>query len=457
MSDVVARHHEPDQSRIRGRVAVVGGGAAGVSAAYRLRRAGLDPVVFESDDSLGGRARTVWRDGFGFDIGAGALPSTNKHLHKLIASIGAADELVNRGAVVGVLRDGSVSRIARRKPLSFLNFDALGARSKLSLWRLGFDLARMYSAINYEDLSTAARFDDQTVREYADRYYPTEVRENLIAALTRGLLLVEPEQTSVVDLFAAVKSLLVADHLWTHPDGVGFFIERAARGLSVNLSSTVDTVTEDSDGVELVWSKGGVVHRDRFDAAVLAVSAGDLLTMHKGLDAERARYLNDLDYSQSIVVSLGVGSAPPETASMVLVPRDLNRSIPAIGLGHNLAPGRVPPGSGILTVFYMREWSRQHWHDDDATLVELTVQAVNELRKGWADDVRASHVARWSPAVVASRPGTFVGLRDFAARSRYDRRIQLAGDYHAQTSVNASVAAGEGAAARVTALLRTIS
>jgi len=141
----------------------------------------------------------------------------------------------------------------------------------------------------------------------------------------------------------------------------------------------------------------------------------------------------------------------------VLVPRELNPSIPAIGLGHNLAPGRVPPGGGILTVFYMREWSRQHWHDDDATLVDLSVQAVNELREGWADDVRASHVTRWSPAVVASRPGTFVGLRDFAARSRYDRRIQLAGDYHAQTSVNASVAAGEGAAARVTALLRTIS
>jgi protoporphyrinogen/coproporphyrinogen III oxidase len=95
-------------------------------------------------------------------------------------------------------------------------------------------------------------------------------------------------------------------------------------------------------------------------------------------------------------------------------------------------------------------------HDDDAALVESTARAIDELRAGWADDVRASHVARWSPAVVASPSGTFVGLRDFAARSRYDRRIQLAGGYHAQTSVNASVAAGEGAAARVIASLRTI-
>ncbi len=446
------------EPRVRGRVAVVGGGAAGISAAHRLRRAGLNPVVFEAHSAIGGRARTVWRDGFGFDIGAGALPSSNEHVRRMIASLGADRELVSRGAVVGVLDNGSVSRVARRAPLSFASFSALGTRSKLSLWRLGFDLARMYSAINYEDLSTAAGFDDQTVRQYVDRHYSPEVREKLIAPLTRALLLVEPEQTSVVDLFAAIKSLLVAGWLWTHPEGVGFFIERAARDLEVHLSATVETATEDSDGVEVVWSDGNaVVHRERFDAAVLAVSAADVLEIHKGLDVDRARYLSDLDYSESIVVSLGVGTAPPEPASMVLIPRDLNPDLPVIGLGHNLAPGRVPPGAGILTAFWMRDWSRRHWQADDDELRDLTVQAVNGLRPGWAADVCASHVARWSPAVVASRPGTFVGLRDFAARSRFDRRIQLAGDYHAQTSVNASVAAGEGAAARVTALLRAMS
>ena len=457
MSAVVSGGGVGGRSRNRARVAVVGGGAAGISAAHRLRRAGLDPVVFEADGELGGRARTVWRDGFGFDVGAGALPSSGKHVHGLISSLGAADELIDRGAVVGVLRDGSVSRVARRAPLSFLHFDALGARSKLSLWRLGFDLARMYSALHYEDLSAAAEFDDQTVREYVDRYFSAEVREYLIAPLTRALLLVEPEQTSVVDLFAAIKSLLVPGHLWTHPDGVAFFIERAARDLDVQLKATVETVTEDPDAVEVVWSRGGVVRHDRFDAAILAISADDVLKTHAGLDFERSRYLKELDYSESIVVSLGVGTAPREPASMLLVPRDVNPGIPVIGLGHNLAPNRVPPAGGILTVFWMREWSRQHWQSDDETLVELTIRAVDELRTGWANDVRVSHVARWSPAVVASRPGTFVGLRDFSARSRCDRRIHLAGDYHAQTSVNASVAAGERAAAHVTDLLRTTS
>jgi oxygen-dependent protoporphyrinogen oxidase len=437
----------------RPRVAVVGGGAAGISAAFWLRSAGLDPVVFEAGETVGGRARTVWKDGYGFDIGAGAIPSTNKNIKKLIDALGADGELVNRGAVVGVLDNGAVQRIARRRPQSILSFRALSVTSKLSLWRLGYDLGRMYSSINYENLFTAAQFDTQTVRQYADAHYSEEVREHLIAPLTRALLLVEPEQTSVVDLFAAVKSLLVADHLWTHPQGVGFFLGRAAKHLDVKIQATVDGVLEDAEGVEVEWRADGPVQRERFDGCVLAVSAGDVLRTHKGLDVDRARYLDSLDYSSSIVVSLGVARAPDETASMVLVPRTTFPGMPVIGLGHNLAPDRVPAGGGILTAFWMREWSTQHWGDDDETLVAHTVAAIRSLLPQWPIDVRASNVARWSPAVVASEPGTFVGLREFSARSSHDKRIQLAGDYLAQSSINASVAAGEVAAKRLTALL----
>lgn len=138
---------------------------------------------------------------------------------------------------------------------------------------------------------------------------------------------------------------------------------------------------------------------------------------------------------------------------MVLIPRAVNRALPVIGLGHNLAPGRVPPNGGILTAFWMHEWSHKHWDEDDSRIVAQTRQAVNELFPGWADDVRASHVSRWPSALVASRPGTFAGLRQFAARSRSDRRIQLAGDYHAQTSINASVGAGQRAAADLVRIL----
>lgn len=138
---------------------------------------------------------------------------------------------------------------------------------------------------------------------------------------------------------------------------------------------------------------------------------------------------------------------------MVLVPRTVNPDLSVIGLGHNLAPGRVPGNAGILTAFWMDEWSRRHWDCDDTEIVAETRCVVDDLFPGWADDIAEVLVSRWSPGLVASRPGTFAGLRQFAAQSRRDHRVQLAGDYHAQTSINASVGAGQRAAADLARIL----
>jgi phytoene dehydrogenase-like protein len=55
------------------RVVVVGGGLAGLVAANLLARRGCDVRLFESAESLGGRAQTEHRDGYSFNLGPHAL------------------------------------------------------------------------------------------------------------------------------------------------------------------------------------------------------------------------------------------------------------------------------------------------------------------------------------------------------------------------------------------------
>jgi monoamine oxidase len=61
-------------------VAVIGGGAAGVAAARRLHDAGIDCLLIEARDRLGGRAWTVaGPDGGALDLGCGWLHSADRN------------------------------------------------------------------------------------------------------------------------------------------------------------------------------------------------------------------------------------------------------------------------------------------------------------------------------------------------------------------------------------------
>ena len=67
-------------------VAIIGAGAAGLSAAHALQNSGLSVVVLEGRDRVGGRAHTIMpAPGIIFDLGCGWLHSANKNRFVAIA------------------------------------------------------------------------------------------------------------------------------------------------------------------------------------------------------------------------------------------------------------------------------------------------------------------------------------------------------------------------------------
>jgi monoamine oxidase len=66
-------------------VAIVGGGAAGIAAARRLREAGLDVLILEARSRLGGRAWSAEAAGFAIDLGCGWLHSAERNPWTTIA------------------------------------------------------------------------------------------------------------------------------------------------------------------------------------------------------------------------------------------------------------------------------------------------------------------------------------------------------------------------------------
>ena len=101
-------------------VAVVGAGLAGLTAARRLSDAGLDVVVLEASDAVGGRVRTDLVDGWRLDRGFQVLNTGYPALAREVDLRALDLRELTRGAIVH--RAGERRRLAdpRRDPLGAL-------------------------------------------------------------------------------------------------------------------------------------------------------------------------------------------------------------------------------------------------------------------------------------------------------------------------------------------------
>src|SRR5947208_4387200 len=77
-------------------VVVIGAGPAGLTAAYKLGQQGQTCTVFESEDVVGGIARTVNRDGWRFDIGGHRFFTKVAEVENLWHELLADDEFLLR-------------------------------------------------------------------------------------------------------------------------------------------------------------------------------------------------------------------------------------------------------------------------------------------------------------------------------------------------------------------------
>ena len=108
----------------RGPVVIIGAGPAGLTAAYALSKAGVQSIVLEKDQTVGGLARTVNYKGYYFDTGG----------HRFFTKVESVENIWKEVLGEDLLQRDRLSRIYYNKKFFYYPLRPLNALLGLGVW-----------------------------------------------------------------------------------------------------------------------------------------------------------------------------------------------------------------------------------------------------------------------------------------------------------------------------------
>lgn len=436
----------------RGTVAVIGGGMAGMGAAYELKKAGFEPTVFESRNRVGGRIWTVRKGDFLMDAGTAVYLGTYRDAIALIHEVGLSDEFCVRSAIGAMPRNGKLHHFDYTKPVrTSLGTKAISWRGKLRASKLGALTFRTRKSLGYDTYDELAKLDTETTAEYARRELGEELYNYCAAPLVSGTWVADPEDCSVALLLWTVRNMLVPN-VYNLDSGVVGLPEELARRVDTRLEHSVSNVTDNGSQVEVTFSANGAGERtESFDAAVIATTAEPALELYPQMDDNHRDLYETTRYRRLGSICIGLSRRPPDPATYFLVPPYEDPDTIAVIADHIKARNRAPEGKGLLTVLLSHEYLERTMDHSDDQILEYAIDRASQFHGDISGDIEETFTVRWPESVPALPKGRFAQISQFRRNVDRSARVQFASDLDRIPGLNGALVSGQEAAGRVAA------
>jgi oxygen-dependent protoporphyrinogen oxidase len=415
------------------RIAVVGAGPAGLTAAYRLLQAGFDVDVVERESVAGGRTHTEHHGpGHWVDCGAGWLASFYPTALALLDELGQRHRL----APMRLRGGGDLSLDGELHPTPnsvgrILRTDLLGPLDKA---RFLAYMARLF-ATQAGELAIDLDHDRQpALDELASA--GVAARERIVRPNFEGPFFARLEDMSGALVRSWLRALSVGTFF--HVDGGMDAPWRHAADLVGARTNVMVERIERHGGGAIVHAAAGSERYDAVVAAVPAPVACELLS-----DADRPPWLDDVRYVPHVRLYAARRGAGPARSGIHVFPNKLVATV-EFGAGRFGAWGQVPDdwawglvcapasASGPLLDAPADDVQERLW--SEARRIDPRLFALDR-----ADVVQ---LIRWRHAVPDVRPGYHTRLAGVVQRAP----IVFAGDWLVQPCVEGAVRSGEAAA-----------
>lgn len=382
---------------------VIGGGPAGLTAAYELTKHGVEPVVLEKDGIVGGIARTESYKGYRFDMGGHRFFTKSQEVQEIWEEV-LADEFLVRNRLSRIFYNGKFFMYPL-KPLNALSGLGLIESTLIMASYLRWQLLPHRQEETFEQWVTnrfGRRLYLTFFKTYTEKVWGipcSELKAEWAAQRIKDLSL----KTALLSMFVKpgtrVKTLIESFH---YPRlGPGMLWEAVQRrvddaGGSVKMKSDVVAVHRDgfnATGVTVTHEKG----TERLEADNV-ISSMPLTELIRKLDPPAPPEVLDacdqLSYRDFLTVCVIVNKTDLFPDNWIYI-HEPNVEVGRIQNFKNWQPDLVPdPTKSSLGLEYFCNEGDELWNTPDEELIALAKRELEQIGLAEAKDVEDGVVYR---------------------------------------------------------------
>jgi oxygen-dependent protoporphyrinogen oxidase len=432
-------------------VVIVGGGIAGLAAAWRLRH--RDVLLLEAGDRLGGRMRSDPCGEYWLNYGAHLFPAPGSLIDAMARECGLETAPVT-GGMMGLAVGSKIVDRGRAETYPFRL--PLSVRDRIAFVGAGVKIRRAVARCHR--LERRYDFeDDRTFGEFLGPL-PPSVREIFSCAAHRATA--ELDELSAgcgIGLFALVwggKRSLIARNLL---GGTGQLPAALGRELGERARTGCRVQGIRPDGADLVVELDGEEVRAR--QVIMAAQAPHAAPLVAPVAEQAADALARLTYGAFLSVAVETSETAPMPYDDVYAMATPGRAFDMFtNQAHALRAGGARRPGGSLMLFAGAQGAAALMREPDEVIVERFLSDLHALYPPTRGAIARATVQRWELGNVYARPGR--GRLQAALEGALGpfENLHLAGDYFAELgNMEAAARTGLAAAERADARIREVT
>ena len=430
------------------KVAIIGAGPAGCSAAYHLKNEDIEIHIFEKEDFIGGRTHRYKTDDVGLDTGAAFFTNFYPLLNQLVGDLGIKDEVIALERRVGMRYKNVLAEFTFGDFSTFWNLPFLTTKDKLvMIWNtLVLTLKRPFlDLVNPQKL---AKVDDESIADWARN----TMTDNIYAYCIKPG--VEPFwYFSCEDVSRAMTTVLQANaadaKFFTFKYGMSRICEKMLNDVNVHMSSQIISVNKKGDCYVLDYSQKGNHYKEDFDAVILSCPATvtrKILDMDL-LDNKLSEFVNSQQYVSNIHACYIVDHELVKDLFAYYYPcGHWDTPIGAIVLHRNkcFESVKAPENKELISVYLLDKASMELADETEEDIMKKVWELACEFEEDLPKDVEPVALFNRKEAIPLHEVGRFKKAKE--VMDLQSGNLLLAGDYLSCPTEEGALRSGRWAA-----------